>query len=98
MRGELPRDLCGKHVIVVDDILDSGQTLGLIKGLIEEQKPASLRICVLLQKELPGADTRPVADYVGFTIPDEFVVGYGLDYDGHYRNYPEIAVLKGDAL
>ena len=98
IRGELPQDLSGKHVLVVDDILDSGRTLALIKGLIDEQKPASLRICVLLQKELPLADTRLKADYVGFTIPDEFVVGYGLDYDGYYRNHPEIAVLKGDAV
>jgi hypoxanthine phosphoribosyltransferase len=95
MRSELPRDLTGKHVLVVDDILDSGQTLDVLSRLILEQRPASLRMAVLLRK--PGkarVDVR--VDYVGFDIPDEFVVGYGLDYDGFYRNYPEIATLKAE--
>ncbi len=95
MRSELPRNLAGKHVLVVDDILDSGQTLDVLGKLILEQKPASLRLCVLLRK--PGkAKVAVKADYVGFDIPDEFVVGYGLDYDGFYRNYPEIATLKAE--
>ena len=96
MRSELPPNLAGKHVVIVDDILDSGQTLDLLKRLVLEQKPASVRLCVLLRK--PGKakiDLRP--EYVGFDIPDEFVVGYGLDYDGFYRNYPEIATLKPEA-
>jgi hypoxanthine phosphoribosyltransferase len=93
MRSELPRNLVGKHVLVVDDILDSGQTLDVLSRLILEQKPASLRMAVLLRK--PGkAKVDVKVDYVGFDIPDEFVVGYGLDYDGFYRNYPEIATLK----
>ena len=93
MRSELPRDLAGKHVLVVDDILDSGQTLDVLGKLIWEQKPASLRMCVLLRK--PGkAKVAVKVQYVGFDIPDEFVVGYGLDYDGFYRNYPEIATLR----
>lgn len=98
MRGEIPRDLGGKHVLVVDDILDSGRTLHLVRELILEQKPASFRIAVALRKVLPGprAEEVPV-DYIGFDIPDEFVVGYGLDYDGYYRNYPEIAVLRPGA-
>lgn len=98
IRSEIPPDLTGKHVLVVDDILDSGRTLGLVKRLIQEQRPASLRICVLLKKALPGPRSEEVdVDYVGFEIPDEFVVGYGLDFDGFYRNYPQIAVLKSGA-
>ncbi len=94
LRGELPPDLAGKHVVVVDDILDSGQTLEVLTSLIAEQSPASLRTCVLLRK--PGKSVF-TADYVGFDIPDEFVVGYGLDYDGFYRNHPEIATLRPEA-
>lgn len=92
--GELPTDLRGKHVIVVDDILDTGQTLAVVKKLIQEQEPASVRICVLLRKPESARKETVEADYVGFDIPDEFVVGYGLDYDGFYRNYPQIAVLR----
>ena len=96
IRGELPQDLAGKHVLIVDDILDTGRTLSLVRSVIGEQKPASLRLCVLLRKLIPR--TEPVeAEYVGFDIPDEFVVGYGLDFDGYYRNYPGVAVLKREA-
>lgn len=97
IRGELPRDLEGKHVVIVDDILDSGQTLALIRRLVAEQRPASVRVCVLLKKMVPRAEAVE-ADYVGFEIPDEFVVGYGLDYDGYYRNYPQIATLRPEAV
>jgi hypoxanthine phosphoribosyltransferase len=96
LRSELPANLTGKHVVIVDDILDSGQTLDVLRKLVMEQRPASVRLCVLLRK--PGKakiDLKP--QYVGFDIPDEFVVGYGLDYDGFYRNYPEIATLKVEA-
>lgn len=96
LRSELPKNLKGKHVVIVDDILDSGQTLDVLKKLVLEQGPASVRLCVLLRK--PGKakiDVKP--DYVGFDIPDEFVVGYGLDYDGFYRNYPQIATLRVEA-
>lgn len=98
MASELPRDLDGKHVLIIDDILDSGSTIAVLRSLIEEQNPASVRVCVLLEKK--RADGPPVAkaDYVGFEIPDEFVVGYGLDYDGYYRNHPEIVTLREDAL
>lgn len=100
IRGEIPPDLRGKHVLIVDDILDSGRTLGLVRRLILEQRPASLRITVLLRKILAGGAARaeevPV-DYVGFDIPDEFVVGYGLDFDGYFRNEPQIAVLRSGA-
>lgn len=94
MRGELPQDLSGKHVVVVDDILDTGQTLSVVSGLIREQRPASLRVCVLLRKPASCRKTPFEADHVGFEIPDAFVVGYGLDYDGYYRNLPDIAELE----
>ena len=95
IRSELPPDLRGKHVLVVDDILDSGRTLGLIRRLIADEQPASLRVAVLLRKVLTSERAEePQVDYIGFDIPDEFVVGYGLDYDGYYRNHPAIAVLR----
>jgi len=92
--GALPENLAGRHVVIVDDILDSGRTLGLLRSAIAEQQPASLRICVLLRKERPR-DVAVEVDLVGFDIPDLFVVGYGLDYDGHYRNLPDIRMLDG---
>lgn len=95
IRGELPPDLAGKHVLIVDDILDSGRTLGLVRRLVTEQRPASVRIAVLLRK-LVAREEDVAVEYSGFDIPDAFVVGYGLDFDGYYRNYPQIAVLKGN--
>ena len=87
-------DLQGRHVLIVDDILDTGLTLASIRRRIEEEcRPASTKICVLLEKRRPrSVDVRP--DYLGFQIEDEFVVGYGLDYQGHYRNLPLIGTLK----
>lgn len=93
IRGDVPRGLTGKHVIVVDDILDTGRTLAAIRDAILEQKPASFKICVLLRKER-RRDADVDADYAGFDIPDTFVVGYGLDFDGLYRNLPEILSLE----
>ena len=87
----------GAHVVVLDDILDSGQTLATVKGLLEAQNPASLRMGVMLDKKTKRTVDVHV-DYVGFEIPDEFVVGYGLDFNGYYRNYPEIAVLKPELI
>ena len=96
LRSALPANLEGKHVVIIDDILDSGQTLDVLKKLVLEQRPASVRLCVLLRK--PGkAKFNLKPEYVGFDIPDEFVVGYGLDYDGFYRNHPEIATLRVEA-
>ncbi|MGD9692865.1 MAG: hypoxanthine phosphoribosyltransferase [Phycisphaerales bacterium] len=94
MRSQTPTGLKGKHVIVVDDILDTGRTLALLRGMLAAQSPASLRICVLLRKD-KAREAEVEADLVGFDIPDEFVVGYGLDYDGLERNRPDIAVLGG---
>ena len=76
--------------MLIDDILDSGQTLALLGSMVAEQEPASVRSCVLLQKDVERVAE---ADCVGFEIPDEFVVGYGLDFDGYYRNLPDIVTL-----
>ncbi len=97
LKSALPEDLAGRHVVLIDDILDSGQTLALLRGLVEEQGPASVRTCVLLKKQVKREVETP-AELVGFDIPDEFVVGYGLDYDGVYRNLPDIVALRGDAV
>jgi len=90
-------DVVGKHVLVIDDILDSGQTLAAVTKLIQQQNAASVKSCVLLKKKLP---TKPLLDanWVGFEIPNEFVVGYGLDFNGYYRNLPDIAVLHKHAM
>ena len=90
---DLSEQIEGKDVIVVEDILDSGNTLSYLLKLLEARHPASIRLCTLLDK--PEWRTKPVAvQYSGFTIPDEFVVGYGLDYDEKYRNLPYIGILK----
>jgi hypoxanthine phosphoribosyltransferase len=89
----LTLDLAGRHVLIVDDILDTGKTLSLIAGMIRGMKPTSVRVCVLLDKK--GRRQVPFeADLVGFDIPDMFVVGYGLDFAERYRNLPSIGVLK----
>jgi len=91
-------DLAGEHVLVVDDILDSGRTLGAITRRVRgECAPASVRICVLLDKQAARAD-EVRADYVAFTIADEFVVGYGLDYRGRYRNLPYVGTLRREFI
>jgi hypoxanthine phosphoribosyltransferase len=90
-------DVEDRDVLILDDILDSGRTLSVIQEKLKMAKPRSLRVCVLLRKKkLMG---RPVdADYVGFEIEDEFVVGYGLDYMERYRNLPYIGALRNDRL
>lgn len=94
---EMP-ELRGEHVLVVDDILDSGRTLGAItRRMREECDPASVRICVLLDKKAPRVEELR-ADYVAFEIADEFVVGYGLDYRGRYRNLPFVGTLKREHI
>ena len=90
---DLDESLQGRDVLVVEDIVDSGRTLSYLLEMLQERKPASLRLCTLLDKP----DRRVIdvkVDYTGFQIPDEFVVGYGLDYDQMYRNLPYIGVVE----
>ncbi len=90
---DLDHPIEGKDVIIVEDILDSGLTLSYIREMLLQRGANSLKICTILNKpERRKADV--VADYVGFDIPDEFVVGYGLDYDEKYRNLPFVGILK----
>ncbi len=91
--GNLSLDLANRHVLLIDDILDTGKTLSLIVGMIKKLQPASVRTCVLLDKR-GRREVEFEADFVGFQIPDKFVVGYGLDYAERYRNLPCIGVLK----
>ena len=92
---DLDESLKGKDVLVVEDIVDSGRTLSYLLEMLKDRGPASLKLCTLLDKP----DRRVVdvhVDYTGFQIPDEFVVGYGLDYDQRYRNLPYIGVVEFD--
>ena len=90
---DLSEDITDRHIIVVEDILDSGNTLSYLLKILENRHPASIRLCTLLDK--PDRRVKPVeVHYSGFTIPDAFVVGYGLDFDQHYRQLPYIGVLK----
>lgn len=90
---DLDEEVAGKDVLIVEDIIDSGLTLSYLLQNIQSRKPASVRICTLLNKPERRKVSLDVA-YNGFTVPDEFVVGYGLDYAEKYRNLPFIGVLK----
>lgn len=89
------KDIRGQHVLLVEDIVDSGFTMKSVLELLKKREPASLALCSLLDK--PSRRQMPVdIDYCGFEIPDEFVVGYGLDYASRYRNLPYIGILKSE--
>ncbi len=91
---DLDETLEGKDVLVIEDIIDSGRTLSYLLEVLSKRNPASMKLCTLLDK--PDRRTHEVhVDYVGFNIPDEFVVGYGLDYAQKYRNLPYIGVVEG---
>lgn len=91
---DLDETLEGKDVIIIEDIIDSGRTLYYLMEVLQQRKPSSMRLCTLLDK--PDRRVRDVkVDYIGFSIPDEFVVGYGLDYAQKYRNLPFIGVVEG---
>ena len=90
---DLDSPLKGKNVIVVEDIVDTGHTLSYLLGMLQSREPASLRLCTLLDKPDRRVAEVPV-DYIGFTIPDKFIVGYGLDYDQKYRNLPYIGTVE----
>ena len=91
---DLDETLEGKDVIIVEDIIDSGKTLYYLMDVLQQRKPNSMKLCTLLDKpERRVVDVK--VDYIGFNIPDEFVVGYGLDYAQKYRNLPYIGVVEG---
>lgn len=92
---DLDSDITGKHIIVVEDIVDTGLTLKHLRELLSTRNPASIALCTAFDKP----DRRKVeirVEYIGMKIPDEFIVGYGLDYDGKYRNLPDVAILGDD--
>jgi len=92
---DLSLDICGKHVIIVEDIIDTGNTLCEVKEMLLKRNPASLKVCAFLDK--PSRRTREITpDYNGFVIEDKFVVGYGLDYAEKFRNIPYIGVVKDE--
>jgi hypoxanthine phosphoribosyltransferase len=90
-------DIAGREVLIVDDILDSGNTLRAVQALVGARQPVSTRTAVLLRKPEKAPADVPV-DFVGFDIENLFIVGYGLDYDDHYRNYPHIGVLRRELM
>ena len=95
IKKDLDESIEGKHILVVEDIVDTGKTLSYLVELLKDRGAADVKLCALLDKpERREVDIR--ADYIGFQIPDEFVVGYGLDYDQRYRNFPYIGIVKFD--
>ncbi len=92
---DLDESIVGKNVVLVEDIIDSGRTLSYLITILKERKPKSLKICTLLDKPQQRVADVDV-DYVGFKIPDKFVVGYGLDYAQKYRNLPYVGVMHGE--
>lgn len=93
VRDELHDDIKGRHILLVDDILESGHTLARARQLVEDQGAASVKIAVLLEKPVKH-ETDVAADFTGFVVPDKFVVGYGLDYANYYRELPYIAWIE----
>jgi hypoxanthine phosphoribosyltransferase len=93
---DLREDITGKHVLIIEDIIDTGLTLSYLKRTLLQRKPASLEICALLSKPSRRQVDLSVK-YLGFEVPDEFVIGYGIDYAGAYRNLPDIHALKEEA-
>ena len=90
---DMDTSITGRHVLIIEDIMDSGHTLKHLKKVLEAREPASLKICCLLDKpSRRECDITP--DYTGFIIPHEFVLGYGLDFNNFYRNLPYVGVLK----
>ncbi len=98
VKKDVSADLKGRHVVILEDIFDTGNSLQFTYDHLLSKEPASLKICTFLDKperRVPGITVS--ADYVGYVIPNEFVVGYGLDYNEHYRNLPYVGVLKPEA-
>ena len=98
VRQDVSANLKGRHVVILEDIFDTGNSLQFTYEHLMSKEPASLKICTLLDKpERRRAGITVKADYTGYTIPNEFVVGYGLDFNEHFRNLPYVAVLKPEA-
>lgn len=98
VKKDISVDIKGRHVVILEDIYDTGNSLTFVRDYLLSKEPASLKICTLLDKperRKPGITLKP--EMIGFTIPNEFVVGYGLDFNEHYRNLPYIGVLKPEA-
>ncbi len=93
----LKLDVRNRHVLVVDDILDTGLTLVKVREIIQRLQPRSLKFCVLLEKDVPHEE-QFTADFIGFRIPNNFVVGYGLDFQERYRNLPYVGTLKREVI
>lgn len=94
---DLKQEVTNQHVLIVEDIYDTGNTLKFVIDHVLSKNPASLKICVLMKKEKKEPEENPIhLDYIGFVIPDKFVVGYGLDYQEKYRNLPYVCVLKDE--
>lgn len=93
IKKDLENDVAGKNVLIIEDIIDSGNTLAALKHILEQRNAASVEICAFLSKPSRREKDIPVK-YIGMEIPDEFVVGYGLDFDEKYRNLPYVGVLK----
>ncbi len=90
---DLDASIQGRHCLVVEDIVDTGTTLFKVRNLLQDREPLSLKVCTLLDK--PSRRKTPVqVDYIGFTIEDRFVVGYGLDLDGKFRNLPYVGIYQ----
>lgn len=98
VKRDISADIKGRHVVILEDIFDTGNSLDFTYKHLMEKEPASLKICTLLDKpERRNPAVTLVPDYVGFTVPNEFVVGYGLDFNEHFRNLPYVGVLKPEA-
>ncbi len=98
LKKDISADIKGRHVVILEDIYDTGNSLNFTYNHLLSKEPASIKICTLLDKpERRNPEVTLKPDYVGFTIPNEFVVGYGLDYNEHYRNLPYVGVLKPEA-
>lgn len=98
VKQDMSVDVAGRHVLILEDIFDTGGSLDFTYRYMMSKNPASVKICTLLDKperRRPGITLQP--DWIGFTIPNEFVVGYGLDYNEHYRNLPYVGILKPEA-
>ena len=98
VKRDISTDIKGRHVLILEDIFDTGNSLSFTYEHLLSKEPASVKICTFLDKpsrRKPGIDLKP--EYVGYTVPNEFVVGYGLDFNEHYRNLPYIGILKPEA-